>query len=114
MSRDKKIDYVEFHSTDLAATKHFYSRVFGWKFVDYGPDYTSFDDGRIAGGFRKGQGSPGAGPLVVIFVDDLQATESLVKETGGKITKEIFSFPGGSRFEFTDPTGNKLAAWHEG
>ena len=114
MNRNKTIDYVEFHADDLAATRQFYSQVFGWEFEDYGPDYTSFKDGRIAGGFSLGPVSPGAGPLIVIYVDDLQATQLQIRGAGGKITKEIFSFPGGSRFHFADPSGNELAAWTEG
>lgn len=117
MSRHNQIDYIEFHAADLDAIRNFYNRVFGWSFTDYGPDYTSFQDGRIAGGFARGSVSKSAGalpnPLVVIFVDDLRATLALVTQNGGAITKEIFSFPGGSRFHFTDPSGNELAAWHE-
>ena len=112
ISRDCKIDYIEFNATGMEAIKDFYSRVFGWSFEDYGPDYASFADGRIAGGFRTGDARPSAGPLVVIFVDDLAAAEQRVRSAGGTITKEIFSFPGGSRFHFTDPSGNELAAWH--
>ena len=111
MTRDRKIDYIEFNAADIAATKKFYSEVFGWKFTDYGPDYTSFEDGRIAGGFAKGTVAP-AGTLVVIYVDDLRAAEQRVKDAGGKISKEIFSFPGGSRFHFKDVNGNELAVWH--
>ena len=44
-----RIDYIEFPATDIAATKRFYNQVFGWEFEDYGPDYTSFKDGRLAG-----------------------------------------------------------------
>ena len=113
MTRDRKIDYIEFHATDISVIKQFYSQVFGWQFEDYGPDYASFKDGRIAGGFVKGSPSPGGGPLIVIFVDDLTAAEVRVKDAGGKISKETFSFPGGSRFHFTDPSGNELSAWHE-
>jgi predicted enzyme related to lactoylglutathione lyase len=29
------------------------------------------------------------------------------------ITREIFSFPGGRRFHFRDPSGNELAIWSE-
>ena len=112
MNRNKTIDYVEFQADDLAAVKRFYSQVFGWEFEDYGPDYASFKDGRIAGGFILGTVSPG-GPLIVIFVDDLRLTEQQVIAAGGKISKEIFSFPGGSRFHFIDPCGNELAAWSE-
>ena len=112
MTRDNTVDYIEFNATDIAATKNFYSAVFGWKFVDYGPQYVSFEDGRIAGGFAQGQVAP-AGTLVVIYVDDLAAAERRVKEAGGKITKKTFAFPGGSRFHFSDPNGNVLAVWHE-
>ena len=48
-----QIDYIEFPATDIEASKRFYNSVFGWNFQDYGPDYTSFHDGRIAGGFNK-------------------------------------------------------------
>jgi uncharacterized protein len=111
MNRDQKIDYIEFSATDIESTKKFYNRVFGWDFEDYGPDYTSFKDGRLAGGFMKGTPAP-AGTLVVIYVDDLADAERRVKAAGGKISKETFSFPGGSRFHFTDPNGNELAVWH--
>jgi hypothetical protein len=112
VTRDRKIDYIEFHSTDIEATKAFYQKVFGWSFEDYGAEYTSFSDGRIAGGFQKAAQSGSSGTLIVVFVDDLQAAEQNVKAAGGVITKERFSFPGGSRFHFRDPGGNELAAWH--
>jgi predicted enzyme related to lactoylglutathione lyase len=112
MTRDNTVDYIEFNATDIAATKQFYGAVFGWKFVDYGPQYVSFEDGRIAGGFSQGQVAP-AGTLVVIYVNDLATAERRVKEAGGKITRETFTFPGGSRFHFSDPNGNVLAVWHE-
>ena len=53
MSADNQIDYIEFQAADLAATRAFFEQLFGWKFTDYGPDYTSFEDGRIAGGFAR-------------------------------------------------------------
>ena len=49
-TNEGRIDYIEFPATDIAKTKAFYTGVFGWKFTDYGPDYTSFEDGRLAGG----------------------------------------------------------------
>ena len=112
-NRDSKIDYIEFATNDIDATKRFYNQVFGWSFEDYGPDYTSFSDGRLAGGFRKAEAAQPSSPLVVIFVDDLRATEQRVTKAGGVISKETFSFPGGSRFHFRDLSGNELAAWHE-
>ena len=34
-------------------------------------------------------------------------------EAAGKITREIFAFPGGRRFHFKDPAGNELAVWSD-
>ena len=113
MERDRRIDYIELPATDIAATKRFYTDVFAWKFTDYGPDYTSFEDGRIAGGFTKGGKVAKGGPLVVIYADKLEAQEAKVRQAGGTIAKPIFSFPGGRRFHFTDPSGNELAVWSE-
>lgn len=104
-----RIDYIEFPATGIDATKKFYADVFGWKFTDYGPDYTSFEDGRIAGGFTKDKKQT----LVVIYADDLEGMEKRVAAAGMKIVKLIFSFPGGRRFHFTDPSGNELAVWSD-
>ncbi|HET9707475.1 MAG TPA: VOC family protein [Gemmatimonadales bacterium] len=113
MERDRRIDYIELPATDIAATKRFYSDAFGWKFTDYGPDYTSFEDGRLAGGFTKDGKVAKGGPLVVIYADKLEAIEAKVRQAGATIVKPIFSFPGGRRFHFADPSGNELAVWSE-
>ena len=42
MNAHEKINYVEFPARDLAATKAFFSKVFDWSFIDYGPDYMAF------------------------------------------------------------------------
>jgi len=112
-TNEGRIDYIEFPAGDVAKTKAFYARVFGWKFTDYGPDYTSFEDGRLAGGFWKRDKATGGGPLVVIYAADLAGTEAKVRAAGGVIVKDAFAFPGGRRFHFTDPGGNELAVWSE-
>jgi uncharacterized protein len=108
-----RIDYIEFPATDVAKTKAFYQQAFGWKFTDYGPDYTSFEDGRLTGGFTKEAKVIRGGTLVVLYASDLEATEKKVRDAGGIVTKDAFSFPGGRRFHFTDPSGNELAVWSE-
>lgn len=113
MATTGQIDYVEFPATDITKTKTFYTQVFGWKFEDYGPDYTSFTDGRLAGGFYSGASASTRQPLVVIYAQDLEAFEMKVKSAGGSIVKAIFSFPGGRRFHFTDPNDNELAVWSD-
>lgn len=110
---DRRIDYVEFATADIPAMKHFYGAVFGWNFTDYGDDYTSFKDGRLAGGFDGTSSPRPGGPLVVIYALELEALVTAVREHGGKIVKEIFEFPGGRRFHFTDPSGHELAVWSD-
>ena len=109
--RDRRIDYIEFGATDLERTKQFYQQVFGWRFQDYGPDYTSFQDGRLSGGFTKDAPVRPANPLVVLYATRLEEVESSIKRAGGKIVRATFSFPGGRRFHFSDPNGNELAVW---
>lgn len=110
---DRRVDYIEFPCTNIDKTKTFYSRVFGWEFTDYGPDYTSFTDGRLAGGFRAAPEVTAGGPLVVLYSTDLAGIETAVGENGGKIVRETFEFPGGRRFHFADPSGNELAVWSD-
>ncbi len=112
-TNEGRIDYIEFPALDMAKTKAFYAGVFGWKFTDYGPDYTSFEDGRLAGGFYKTDKVAAAGPLVVIYAADLAGMQTKVGAAGGAIVKEIFSFPGGRRFHFSDPAGNELSVWSD-
>ncbi|MGO9518698.1 MAG: VOC family protein [Candidatus Korobacteraceae bacterium] len=114
-----QMDYIEFPATDIEATKRFYNHVFGWKFQDWGPTYTSFHDGRLAGGFN-GESQPAVadavktrGVLVVLYATSLDDIYGKVKAAGGKIVRETFDFPGGKRFHFADPNGNELAVWSE-
>jgi uncharacterized protein len=116
MARDNQIDYIEFQARDLAATKKFFEQLLGWKFTDYGPDYTSFEDGRVAGGFARAEKRSTieeGGVLVVFYHPRLPELRDRVIELGGKITADIFSFPGGRRFHFTEPSGNECAVWSE-
>ncbi len=113
MNTHHSITYIEFGTTDLAATKMFYSTVFGWQFTDYGPDYASFKDPGLAEGGFSTSSAIGESPLVVMYSNQLEKTKTLVEANGGVITRDIFSFPGGRRFQFTDPSGNELAVWSE-
>ena len=53
MPKNLKLNYVEFPAKDIPATKKFFEDAFGWSFKDYGPDYTSFADEGLDGGFYK-------------------------------------------------------------
>ena len=111
--QDRRIDYVEFLTTNMGETKKFYSEIFGWEFTDYGPDYTSFSDGRLAGGFAVASEVAAGGPLIVLYATNLEDIEAKIREHGGQIVRETFEFPGGRRFHFTDLAGNELAVWSD-
>lgn len=53
------------------------------------------------------------GPLVVIYVSNLESAAIKIVEAGGRTTRDIFSFQGGRRFHFEDPIGNELAVWSD-
>ncbi len=109
---DRRIDYVEIVVRDITRAKQFYGDAFGWSFTDYGPDYAAFNDGRLDGGFRTGEPTPG-GPLVILYAVDLEGMQQRIERAGGTIVKPIFAFPGGRRFHFTDADGYELAVWSD-
>ncbi|MBI6568213.1 VOC family protein [Pseudomonas synxantha] len=109
--KDRQIDNIEFNVVDIARSKEFYASAFDWSFVDYGPTYCEFSDGRMTGGFTTGEPVRPGGPLVILYADDLDRTELRLKAAGATISREVFSFPGGRRFHFIDPDGYELAVW---
>jgi len=108
---DRRIDYVELNVADVARSKGFYGEAFGWSFKDYGPDYCEFADGRLTGGFAKGEARGAGGPLVIFYANDLDDVQRRIEAAGGRIVKPAYDFPGGRRFHFADPDGYQLAVW---
>ena len=111
--KDNHINYIEFKANDLEKIKEFYHQSFGWNFVNYGPEYISFSESGLDGGFEKTDESIVNGVLVILYHQDLNSIKEKIIEAGGKISKDIFSFPGGHRFHFIDPAGNELAVWSD-
>ena len=107
------INYIELKAKDLEVVKEFYTRALGWKFTDYGPDYVAFSNSGLDGGFERSSEVVVNGALVVLYHDDLDTIKADIIEAGGEISKDIFSFPGGRRFHFLDPSGNELAVWSD-
>ena len=114
MRAENRIDYVEIPTTDIEKAKLFFAAMLGWEYQDWGPDYASFNDGRLDGGLRRsGEAAPATGVLLVFFSTDLERDRERVIELGGSISQDIFEFPGGRSFHFRDPTGNEYAIWAE-
>jgi predicted enzyme related to lactoylglutathione lyase len=109
---DARIDYIELPSaTAHELTRGFYSKAFGLTFTEYGADYSAMTTGDVDVGLNGQPEEALAAPLPVIRVDDLEAALDAVTKAGGVIAKPIFSFPGGRRFQFIDPSGSELAVW---
>lgn len=116
MNRHEKINYLEFQSSDLSLTKRFFGGVFGWKFQDYGSEYVAFSGAGLDGGFflsEKSSSAANGGILIVFYSERLEETLSKVEAAGAEIIRSVFSFPGGRRFHFRDPTGNEFAVWSD-
>lgn len=111
--KDNHINYIEFKAKDLESVKRFYSEAFGWTFTDYGPTYMAFSNSGLEGGFEQSDDEIVNGALVVLYHGDLKEVSQKITQSGGTISKDIFSFPGGKRFHFLDPAGNELAVWSE-
>jgi len=116
MTDNENINYVEFPAKDLELVKSFFSNVFDWQFIDFGPEYTAFTNSGINGGFFQSElkSTTDAGAaLIVLYSSDLEKSQTKIEKAGGSIVKAIFSFPGGRRFHFLDPNGNEFAVWSD-
>jgi predicted enzyme related to lactoylglutathione lyase len=116
MNQHEKLNYVEFPSRDLALTKAFFAQAFGWTFTDYGPEYTAFSNEGLDGGFflsDKASSAATGAALVIFYSNRLEDTLAKVEQAGGIISTPTFSFPGGRRFHFIEPSGNEFAVWSD-
>lgn len=118
MHDHEKINYIEFPVKDIVVAKSFFAKVFGWSFVDYGPEYTAFSkkDCGIDGGFFQSSltvSAKNGSVLIVFYSNDLEQTQGKIEGAGGMITEPVFSFPGGRRIHFVDPNGNEYAVWSD-
>ncbi len=103
-------NFIELPTRDLFASQIFFERVFGMNMTGFGPSYACTLTGDVDIGLQADPLEASKAPLPVIEVEDLEATLAAVKAAGAVIVKPIFSFPGGRRFQFLDPSGNELAA----
>lgn len=112
----EKMNYVEYPSRNLEATKAFFQAAFGWSFADYGPEYAAFSDQGLDGGFFQSDmaaSTDNGSALIVFYSARLEETQAKITAAGGQVVKPIFAFPGGRRFHFTEPGGNEFAVWAE-
>ena len=98
MSASARPDYIELPATDVAATKAFYTKAFGWTWQDFGPTYAAVEaaDGAIEVALN-GEAVPVAlhapeaqnavGPLVLFSSTDLEALLGGVESAGADLCR---------------------------
>jgi len=106
-----RLNYVELPTSALEESVRFYEAAFGWTLSRFGPTYAATTTGDTDLGLQADASDAAEAPLAVIQVDDVDAAAAAVEAAGGEIVRPVFSFPGGRRFHFRDPSGNELAAW---
>ncbi len=114
MPTHEKINYLELPAKHMQQTQLFFEQAFGWEFQPYGNEYMAFRYAGMAGGFYQSNlcaDTNNGSALIIIYSDNLLATQEKIKRLGGQIVRPIFSFPGGRRFHFTEPSGNEMAVW---
>lgn len=116
MPEHEKINYLEFPSQNLSASKAFFTKVFNWSFNDFGAEYSAFNGAGIDGGLFKAEQSASTdngSALIVFYSQNLEQTLDKVIAAEGRVVQQIFSFPGGRRFHFTEPGGSEFAVWSD-
>ena len=111
-----KICYVEMPANDIAASRKFYEKVFGWKTRTRGDGSLAFDDavGQVSGTWVNGRppsGSPGL--LVYLMVDDIEASIRLIEANGGEIVQPVGMDAPEITARFRDPGGNVLGLYQQ-
>lgn len=112
-AKDNHINYIEFKAKDLKEIEVFYTKCFNWSFKSFGQTYIAFSESGLFGGFELTEDEIVNGALVVLYNKNLEEIKETIIKAGGKINIDTFSFPGGKRFHFIDPSGNELAIWCE-
>jgi predicted enzyme related to lactoylglutathione lyase len=119
-----RVVHFEIHASDVDRAERFYTGVFGWaaeKFegpVDYrllntGPNSATGIDGALLErrGDAPANGDAVNGCVCTVQVEDIEATERKVKESGGEQVVDRQEIPGvGQLSYFKDTEGNIFGA----
>jgi uncharacterized protein len=126
MSKMNPVVHFEMAAEDSKRMSEFYTNVFGWKTVQYGPEMGNYivaqttetgengmiqTKGAINGGFYQKLEDPNMNqPSIVISVDDIRVSMEKIKNAGGKLLGEPMPIPGVGEFvSFIDTEGNRCS-----
>ena len=118
-----RVVHFEIPADDVERAKKFYGENFGWKLIQMGPEVGNYilvqtgptdekgmpqDKSFINGGLMKRDPSARS-PVIVLAVDDADATVERVKKSGGKLVGEILDIPNVGRYARVEDTeGNVI------
>lgn len=117
------ISHFDIQADDVERARHFYERVFGWRFEAFGPpDFYMVFTGEEGEPGIHGSVSKREEPLrgggrsaweCTLAVDDLAKTRAAIVEHGGTISMDEYEIVGvGRMIKFRDPEGNVACAMH--
>ena len=126
MTEMNPVVHFEMPAEDRKRMSNFYTKAFGWKTDQLGPEMGDYvfvtttetdeegipkEPGRINGGFYpKKPDLPAQHPSVVIAVDDIKESMTKVEEAGGEVLGEPMEIPGvGVYIAFFDTEGNMVS-----
>ena len=108
-----QLNYIELPVASTARSIAFYKAAFGWKFNEYGGEYAAHEDAPCELALNGTEAGRSDKILPIIEVQDLEAARASVIESEGQISADIYAYPGGRRFHFTDPDGLELAVYQK-
>lgn len=111
--------WVDLATPDLTVAKNFYQQIFGWDFVDTGPDFGHYHFAQLQEHNAAGIGpiwppdSPQPSAWTIYFAsDDATADCARVKELGGQVMVEpMIIGDSGQMAICVDPTGAVFGLW---
>jgi hypothetical protein len=109
--------HVELNTTDVAAAKSFYGKLFDWQLEDLpmpSGSYTMIKVGAGTGGGMMKHPVPGAPSawLAYVAVDDIAAATKKAQSLGAKVMQDVTEVMGFGWLSIViDPTGAAIGLW---
>jgi predicted enzyme related to lactoylglutathione lyase len=113
--RPAGISYLHIPSADPNQSARFYERVFGWS-IREGAEDARFEDGtgHVIGAFVKDRHVVrGAGVLLYVYVDDLDAALRRARDAGAQIVEAVYPEGNLRVATFCDPLGLEMGVWEQ-
>ena len=102
-----QVAYLQIPATDVPASAAFYAALFGWEVESGATGFTA--PGLIGQFFRDHAASPGAGPLLWITVEDMDAALTTTPANGGEVlSPPAEDGPYRTLATIADPAGNTI------